>query len=84
MLTGNIHSFVDNSASVGRNYARVLPNAIARRLSFLLFMVRNADQPWWELGDHLLADIGKTRGEAEVEKLRHRPVTREPREDLGS
>ena len=84
MLTGNIHSFVDTSTSVGRNYSRVLSNAIARRLSFLLFMVRNAGHPWWELGDHLLADIGKTRGEAEVEKLRRRAVIREPREDLSS
>jgi hypothetical protein len=84
MLTGNIHSFVDNSAPVGRNYGRVLSNAIACRLTLLLFMVRNAGHPWWELGDHLLADIGKTRGEAEVEKLRHQPVIREPREYLGS
>jgi hypothetical protein len=45
MLTGNIHSFVDSSTAVGRNHGRVLLDAIARRLSLLLFKGRNVGHP---------------------------------------
>src|SRR5262245_17496067 len=83
ILTRNIHSFVDSSTAVGRNCGRALLNAIACSLRLLLFKVRHAGYPWWELGDYLLADIGKTPGEAEVEKWRRRPVVLDPREDLG-
>jgi len=83
MLTGNISSFVDSSTAVGRNYARALLSGIGCGLSFLLVYLRNVGHPWWELGDHLLADIGKTPDDAEVEKLRHRPVIRDPSEALA-
>jgi hypothetical protein len=84
MLTGNIRSFVDSSTAVTHNYHRALLNRIRHGLSFLLSYLHNIGHPWWELGDYLLADIGKTPGEAEVEKLRHRPVIRDPRELSGS
>lgn len=83
ILTDNILLFVDNATAVGRNCGRALLNAIACRLSLLLLKVRNPGHPWWELGDYLLADIGKTPGEAEVEKRRRRPAIRDLPEDLG-
>jgi hypothetical protein len=79
MLTGNIRSFVDSSTARSNNYGRVLLNAIGRSLIALSFYLRNVGHPWWELSDNLLADIGKTPGDAEVEKLRHRPVIHDPR-----
>src|SRR5215470_17179462 len=83
MLTGNTRSFIDSSTAVGRNYGRVPLNGIGRSLSVLLFYLRNVGHPWWELGDYLLADIGRTPGDAEVAKLRHRPVIRDSREALA-
>ena len=83
MLTGNIRPFVDSSTARSHNYGRVLLNAIGRSLIALSFYLRNVGHPWWELSDNLLADIGKTPGDAEVEKLRHRPVIRDPREALA-
>ena len=83
MLTSNIRSFVDSSTA-DRNYSRVLLNGVGFSIRVLLFYLRNVGDPWWELGDYLLADIGKTPGDAEVEKLRHRPVIRDPREALAS
>ena len=83
MITGNIPSFVDGSTAVGRNYGRALLSGIGHGLSFLLLYLRNVGHPWWELSDHLLADIGKTPGDAEVEQLRHRPVIRDPSETLA-
>jgi len=80
MLTGNIRSFVDGSTAVSHNYRHVLLNAVGHSLRVLLFYLRNVSHPWWELGDYFLADIGKTQGDAEVERLRHRPVIRDPRE----
>jgi hypothetical protein len=79
MLTGNIRSFVDSSTAISRNYGSELLSGIGRSLITLSFYLRNAGQPWWELGDHLLADIGKTPGDAEVERLRHRPLILDPR-----
>jgi hypothetical protein len=80
MITDNIRSLVDTSTAISDNYGRELLKGIGRSLIALSFYLRNAGHPWWGLGDHLLADIGKTRGDAEVEKLRHRPVIRDPRE----
>ena len=80
MLTSNIRSSVDSSTAVGRNYGRVVLNGVSGSLGVLLFYLRNVGHPWWELGDYFLADIGKTPGDAEVERLRHRPVIRDPRE----
>jgi hypothetical protein len=80
LLTGKIRSLVDSPTAVGRNFGRVLLNGIGCNLSVLLFCLRNVGHPWWGLGNYLLADIGKTPGDAEVEKLRHRPVIRDPRE----
>ena len=82
MLTGSIRSFVDSSTAVSHNYRHVLLNAIGHSLRVLLFYLRNVGHPWWELGDYLLADIGKTPGDAEVEWLRHRPAIRDPLEAL--
>jgi hypothetical protein len=80
MATGNVPSLVDSSTVRSHNYSRVPFNIIGRSLVFLLSYLRIVSHPWWELGDYLLADIGKTPGDAEVEKLRHRPVMRDPRE----
>jgi hypothetical protein len=79
MLTGNIRSVVDSSTARSNNYGRVLLNAIGCSLIALSFYLRNVGHPWWELSDDLLADIGKTPGDAEVERLRHRPVIHDPR-----
>ena len=46
--------------------------AVARLLSRL----RAVRYPWCELSDYLLTDIGKTRGDAELEKLRRQPLIR--------
>ena len=83
MLTSNIRSSVDSSTAVGRNFGRALLSGIRCGPSFLLAYLRNVGHPWWELGDRRLADIGKTPGDAEVEKLRHRPVIRDPSEVLA-
>ena len=74
LLTGKIRSLVDSPTAVGRNFGRVLSKGIGCNLSVLLFYLRNVGHPWWELGDYLLADIGKTPSDAEVEKLRQRPL----------
>ena len=84
MPTGNIPSLVDSSTVSSHNYSRVPLRIIGRSLVLLLFYLRNVSHPWWELGDYLLADIGKAPGDAEVEKLRHRPIIRDPRETHGS
>ena len=84
MATGNVPSLVDSSTVRSHNYSRVPFNIIGRSLVFLLSYLRIVSHPWWELGDYLLADIGKTSGDAEVEKLRHRPIIRDPRETHGS
>jgi hypothetical protein len=83
MLTGNVCSFVDSLTAVDHNYGRVLLNVIGHSRSVILFYLRNVRHPWWELGNYLLADIGKTPGEAEVENLRHRPVIRDLHEALA-
>ena len=51
-----------------RGFAHVLSNMLGRRLSKVLLGLRAVRQPWWELSDHLLTDVGKTRAEAEFEK----------------
>ena len=82
MLTGNVRLLLDNTTTGLRNYGRVLLSSVGQRLNLLSCKVVH---PWWELGDYLLADIGKTPADAEVEKMRRRPLMRDPREAcLGS
>ena len=83
MATGNIPSLVDSSTVRSHNYSRVPFNIIGRSFVLFLSYLRNVSHPWWELGDYLLADIGKTPADAEVERLRHRPVIRDPHESLA-
>ena len=80
MRTGNIRLSVDSSTALDRIYGRVLLSDISRSRRVRLFYLQNLGHPWCALGDYRLADIGKTRGDAEVEKLRHRLVIRDPRE----
>jgi hypothetical protein len=79
MLIGNDRLSVDSSTTVGRNFGRALLDGIGCSLNVLSFYLHNFNHPWWELGDCLLADIGMAPGDAEVEKLRHRPLIRAPR-----
>jgi hypothetical protein len=83
MLIDNIGSSGSRTKAVDRNYARVAVNGMGRGLSVLLAYLRNVGHQWWELDDYHLADIGKTLGDAHVEKLRHRPVIRDAREILA-
>jgi hypothetical protein len=83
MLTGDIRALVDSSTEVNHKYGSVLLNGIGRSLRTLLLKLPNISRPWWELDDYLLTDIGKTPADAEVEKLRHRTVIRDPRELLA-
>lgn len=63
-----------------RSLRHVLSAVVGQGLVRLLARLRAVRHPWWELRDDLLTDIGKTRGDAEVEKLRHRPIVRDPHE----
>jgi hypothetical protein len=67
----------------GRSFGHVLSTAVGRGLAKLLSRLRAVRHPWWELSDYLLTDIGKTRGDTEVEKLRHRPTIRDPYETMS-
>jgi hypothetical protein len=80
MPIGNIHSLIDKLPRRSHNYNPVLFDIIGQSLTVFLSYLRNIGRPWWELGDYLLVDIGKTTDDAEVEKLRHRVVIRDPHE----
>ena len=83
MARGSTLSFRNISPAKTQGYGRLLLNSIGRRLTHLLSYSRDIHHPWWELDDNLLADIGKTRGVAEIEKLRHRLAIRDPHDTLA-
>jgi len=82
MAKGSTLSFRGGSPAKSHSYGR-LTNSIGRSLTDLLSRMRAIGHPWWELDDYLLADIGKSRGDAEIEKLRHRLTIRDPRDPLA-
>ena len=61
---------------ISRSFGHVLSTLIGSGLARLLSRLRAVRHPWCELSDYLLTDIGKTRGDAELEKLRHQPLIR--------
>lgn len=66
-----------------RSFGHVLSTLVGRGLAKLLSRLRAVRHPWWELSDYFLTDIGKTRGDAEFEKLRRRPTIRDPYEPMA-
>jgi hypothetical protein len=63
-----------------RSFGHVLSSLVRRGLANLSSRLRAVRHPWWELSGYLLTDIGKTRGDADIENLRHRPTIRDPHE----
>jgi len=59
-----------------RSFGHVLSTLVGSGLARLLSRLRAVRYPWCELSDYLLTDVGKTRGDAELEKLRHQPLIR--------
>ena len=69
-------------SETSRSFAHLLSSKLCRRLIALLSGLRIVRQPWWELSNYLLTDIGKTPGEAESEKLLHWQTAHYPCEPL--
>jgi hypothetical protein len=82
------HARFDGALSQGwrgetsRSLAHQLSAKLGRWLAKLLSGLRTARQPWWELSNYLLTDIGKTRADAESEKLLHWQTVHYPCEPL--
>jgi hypothetical protein len=65
-----------------RSFAHALSTKLGLWLAKLLSGLQAVHQPWWELSNHLLTDVGKTRAEAESEKLLHWRTVHYPCEPL--
>jgi hypothetical protein len=67
-------------SKTSRSFADVLTTNLGRSLAKILSGLQAVRQPWWALSNRLLADIGKTRAQAESEKLLHWQTVHYPRE----
>ena len=65
-----------------RSFAHVLSTKLGPRIAKLLSGLQIVRQPWWELSNRLLTDVGKTCGDAETEKLLHWQTMHYPCEPL--
>ncbi len=62
-----------DSFGTARGFGQALSNQV-ERVSIALRFLRGDRPAWWELNDHHLHDIGKTRAEADFETMRRSPA----------
>jgi len=64
------HTIVARDRFPLRAHDRAVPTVVETIFRFALRALRRPDPAWFALNDHLLADIGEKRAEAEVEAAR--------------